>query len=168
VAVAIVPMAVGMAIRGSPARLERPVRVVSVILFLGVIPLIVVQNLDALQAGIRSLCVWMLALSAGATAVTLGIEIGMQNVATATFVTVTLLGNATMALARAVYALVMLPAAVGLGLAARLVPASARPSSDGSLIRPRSGSDTPVRAGGGRPGSGDSAARSTTPLNARE
>jgi len=143
VAVAIVPIVVGMAIRGRhrrvTVRLERPVRVLAVILFLVVVAVIVVQNLDALRAGIRSLGAWMLALSAGATAigllvaallrlpraaaVTLGIEIGMQNVATATFVTATLLGDATMALAPAVYALVMLPTAVGLGVAARLVPA---------------------------------------------
>lgn len=90
------------------------------------------------QAGIRSLGAPVLALNLGATAigllvaaltrlptaatVTLGIEVGMQNIATATFVTATLLGDATMALVPAIYAFVMLPMAIGLGLAAHLVP----------------------------------------------
>lgn len=142
VAVTIVPIAVGMAVRGryrrTTARLERPVRILSVILFLAVVVVIVAQNAGALQAGIRSLGAPVLALNLGATAmgllvaaltrlptaatVTLGIEVGMQNIATATFVTATLLGDATMALVPAIYAFVMLPMAIGLGLAAHVAP----------------------------------------------
>lgn len=143
VAVAIVPIAVGMAVRSryrrTSARLERPMRILSVVLFLAVVVVIVAQNAGALQEGIRSLGAPVLALNLGATAigllvaaltrlpraaaVTLGIEVGMQNIATATFVTATLLGDATMALVPAIYAFVMLPMAIGLGLAGHLVPA---------------------------------------------
>jgi bile acid:Na+ symporter, BASS family len=139
--VAIVPIAVGMAIRRrhrrATVRLERPARVLSVMLFLAVVAVIVAQNLDAMQTGARSLGATMLALNLGATAlgllvaatfglpraaaVTLGIEVGMQNVATATFVSATLLGDATMALVPAIYAFIMVPTALGLGLAARLL-----------------------------------------------
>ncbi len=62
-----------------------------------------------------------------ASTVTIGIEVGMQNVATATFVTATLLGSSTMALTSAVYAIVMLPSAVLLGLAGRYGAASSLP-----------------------------------------
>lgn len=139
VAVSIVPIAVGMVVRrglGSRAeRVETPVRFVSIALFLVVVAAIVVQNLDSLGTGLQSLGATALALnlsamamgaglarlarSSGRVAVTIGIEVGMQNVATATFVTVTLLGDSTMALVPAVYALVMLPSAVVFGLVAR-------------------------------------------------
>ncbi|MCA9179979.1 MAG: hypothetical protein KDA51_00965, partial [Planctomycetales bacterium] len=51
-------------------------------------------------------------------AATIAIEVGMQNAATATFVTATLLGDTTMAIVPAIYATVMLPSALIFGVAA--------------------------------------------------
>lgn len=137
--VTVVPVAVGMAIRvrfrPTAVRLERTARVLSAVLFFAIVLVIVVENADALRAGLRTLGGPLLVLGAGSTgigllmavlarlptagAVTLGIEVGMQNIATATFVTATLLGDSTMALAPAAYAFVMLPLAGTLALVGR-------------------------------------------------
>lgn len=130
VSVTIVPIAVGMAIRSRAPRatagVEKTARLLATVLFLAIVVGIVVQNAGALREGLRSLGLPLGVLGVGATSmglltaavarltraqtVTLGIEVGMQNIATATFVTATLLGDVTMALAPAVYAFVMLTA----------------------------------------------------------
>ncbi len=147
-AISVVPIALGMAIRSrygsTAARLEKPARILSTLLFIAVVAIIVAQNLDALRNGFRMLGASAIALNLAATGtglalarlvrlpaagtITLGIEVGMQNVATATFVTATLLGDPVMALGPAVYALVMLPTAVGLGLVASTFRVPARTS----------------------------------------
>ena len=139
IGVSIVPIVLGMVLRrglgASAQSSEAPVRIVSAALFLAVVSGIVVQNRDALLAGLGSVGITVLALNVTAVAigvllarlghasrastVAIGIEVGMQNAATATFVSMTLLGDATMALVAAVYALVMLPSAVLLGMVGR-------------------------------------------------
>lgn len=147
--ISVLPIVVGMAIRGRlptwARRAERPVQVLSVVLFLVVISGIVAQNLDVLGEGIRkvglaaltlNLSAQLLGLSAartlrlrGAEATTIAIEVGIQNAATATFVCVTLLDSTRMAISAAVYAALMLPSAFLLGLARRKrVAEGARPT----------------------------------------
>jgi len=143
VSVTIVPIAFGMAIRArapkATARLKRRARALATTLFLGVVLVIVVENGGALRGGLRSLGMPLVVLGVGATSVglltaavariprvqtvTLGIEVGMQNVATATFVTATLLSDVTMALAPAAYAFVMLPTSGILAVASRALSA---------------------------------------------
>lgn len=138
-AVSVVPIVVGIGARRRAAvrvaSIERSVRAVSVVLFAAVVLGVVGQNLDALRSGVRELggtalvlCLAAMGLGLGAArltglsrraAVTLGIEVGMQNVATATFVTVTLVGKSALALPAAVYALVALVGSLGLGLIGR-------------------------------------------------
>jgi len=145
VGVTVVPIVVGMMVRAraarATARLEQAARILATALFLAVVAVVVVQNADGLRAGLRATGVPLAVLGLAATsaglligaaarlgrtaAVTLGIEIGMQNVATATFVTATLLGDVTMALAPAVYAFVMLAAAGLLALVSRATPGGA-------------------------------------------
>ena len=59
--------------------------------------------------------------------VTMAIEVGMQNAATATFVTATLLGDTTMAIVPAIYATVMVRSALifGIGAGRMLTPRKA-------------------------------------------
>ncbi len=139
VAVTVVPVVVGMTIRaraaGATERLRRAVRGLATMLFLAVVVVIVGQNADSLRVGLRALGLPLAVLGVGSTTaglliatiarlarpeiVMVGIEMGMQNVATAAFVTATLLGDPTMALAPAVYAFIMLSAAGLLALASR-------------------------------------------------
>lgn len=145
--ISIVPIGVGMAIRkGAPtfaARADKPVRVLSLVFFLMVIIGVIKQNWDVFPVGFRTVgpAVLILNLSSLALgffgarlarlevkqAVTIGIEVGMQNVATATFVTATLLGDVTMAISPAIYATVMVPSALmfGIGLSRMLLRPSA-------------------------------------------
>lgn len=127
VSVTILPIVAGMVIRARVARAvrwESPARAIATALFVVVVAVIVMQNVDALRGGLASLGVPLAILGVAATAlglstaavagltrhqtITMGIEVGMQNVATATFVTATLLGDVTMALVPAIYAFVML------------------------------------------------------------
>ena len=137
--VSVLPIFLGMATRRSlgprATALERRVRVLSVALFLAVIGLITAQNAGALREGLGQLGAPVVALDVGATvlglvlaraarlpasaSVTIAIEVGLQNVATATFVALTLLHDPRMALPPAVYALVALPVALGAGAVGR-------------------------------------------------
>lgn len=136
VAVSILPIVLGMLLRRRLGerirRVEAPIRVLSVVLFVAVIAGIVMQNSEALRQGLASLGTTALVLNLSAMGmgvglaraarlpfremITIGTEVGMQNAATATFVTATLLGDSTMALPAAVYALIMLPSAFLLGM----------------------------------------------------
>lgn len=139
VSVTIVPIAVGMAIRArvpTVATWQKAARAIATALFVAVVVVIVVQNADALRGGLGGLGLPLVVLGVGATSVglltavvtgltreetvTMGIEVGMQNIATATFVTATLLGDVTMALVPATYAFVMLPTTGVLALASRV------------------------------------------------
>jgi BASS family bile acid:Na+ symporter len=139
VAITIVPIAFGMLLRkylgARAAAFEGPVRILSATLFVAVILGIVSQNLDVLANGLRRVGTSVLVVNLGAmslavflsrlckasraASVSVGIEVGMQNAATATFITVTLLDSPEMALTAAVYASLMVPTAVLLGLLGR-------------------------------------------------
>jgi len=149
VGISIAPVAIGMLVRRSlgerAQRSERPVRVVSTLLLVVVIGCIVAQDFEALQVGLKTvgasvlllnlaavttgLLVGWLGRASKAATVAIGIEVGMQNVATATFVSMTLLGSATMALTAAVYAFAMLPSALLLAVAGRCASPSAKPAT---------------------------------------
>ncbi|MCA9218380.1 MAG: bile acid:sodium symporter family protein [Planctomycetales bacterium] len=136
--ICIVPVALGMAVRkGWPTfaiRADKPVRVLSVVFFVIVIGGVIKQHLGIYPVGFRSVGPAVLALNLGSLtlgfvgarlarlnfeqAATIAIEVGMQNAATATFVTATLLGDTTMAIVPAIYATVMLPSALIFGVAA--------------------------------------------------
>lgn len=135
-AISVLPIALGMALKkGFPAfaeRVGRPVRIVSVVFFVTVIGGIIQQNRDVLPVGIHVVGPAALALASSSLAVgflgarwarlgfsqaiTIAIELGMQNAATATFVTATLLGNLTMAIPPAIYATVMVPTVLAFGI----------------------------------------------------
>ncbi len=161
VAVSILPIVAGMAVRrrlGTNAAIaEKSVRLLSTVLFLVVIAVIVAQSLDALRAGFRTLGPTVIGLNLAATAagaglaraarlpasaaVTVAIEVGLQNAATGTFVAVALMGDDTMALPSAVYALVALPVAAGMGLLGRRwIVMPARRKAWSVVERPESGS----------------------------
>lgn len=135
--ISVLPIVLGMTLRAKRPKLvrfaEQPVRVLSILLFVAVIGGVIAQNLTVLGTGIRgvggaTLALNLAALCLGAASgrvfglpsaqsTTIAIEVGMQNAATATFVTATLLGDSTMSLPAAVYALFMVPSALALGFA---------------------------------------------------
>lgn len=63
---------------------------------------------------------------------TLAVEVGLQNAATATFVALTLLDDPRMAMPPAVYALVALPVALGTGAMGRRWVGTEAPSGGGN------------------------------------
>jgi BASS family bile acid:Na+ symporter len=126
-AITVVPIALGMLIRAKAprfaARSEQPVKVLS-ILFLGlIIAGIMRQNWEKLpdffaQVGLAALTLNVLALAVGyfgakvfalsrRQSVTIGIEVGIQNGTTALLITSTILGDAVMSVAPAIYSLIM-------------------------------------------------------------
>lgn len=145
--ISVVPIGFGMAVRMKfPTLAERaikPVRVLSVAFFLIVIGGVIRQNWDVFPIGFSTIGPAALTLNLGSLAlgflgaklarlevkeaITIGIEVGMQNAATATFVTATLLGDITMAISPAIYATVMVPSALIFGIGASHI-----------LLRPRS------------------------------
>jgi len=138
VAVSIFPIIVGMLVRrwlSLGRKVEMPVKILSVFLFLVLIVIIVITNFDSLRTGFYRIGMTLLMLNISAIAtgivvsklgslsrrqtITLSLEVGMQNAATATFISVTLLNNTEMALPAAVYATIMLPLAILVGLGGR-------------------------------------------------
>ena len=125
--VVILPAVIGMIIRYKWAafakRAETPVKILSVIFLFGIIAALVIKNRAQLPYYIREVGPPALVLNvttmllgylvARATRLnraqqaTIGIEVGIQNGATAIMVAGTLLGNAAMTIPAAVYSLIM-------------------------------------------------------------
>jgi bile acid:Na+ symporter, BASS family len=127
VAMTIIPVGLGLVIRHfAPAfsiRAERYVRIFAIALLVGLIVVITGTQWEKLptfiaQAGLADLLLNVCALAIGFAgarmmrlerrqAISIGIEVGIQNGATALFVTGTLIGNPTMSIGPAVYGLFM-------------------------------------------------------------
>ena len=127
VAITILPVAIGMAIHarvpGFSSRAEKPVKIISAVFLFAVIAGIIRGSWDELpsffaDAGLAALILNVATMSVGffiATAmklpkpqsVTIGLEVGLQNGATALLVTSTILANPVMAIPPAVYSLIM-------------------------------------------------------------
>ena len=134
--IAVVPVRIGMAVRkclpSLASRADKPVSVLSMVLFVFVITAVIKSNWEDLPLGVRVVGPAALALNIASLtlgfvgarlarlnskqAVTISIEVGMQNAAMATFVTATLLGSVTMAIVPAIYAMLMVPSALILGM----------------------------------------------------
>ena len=130
--ITVVPILIGMSIRyrfkGFAQRAGKPVKIISVVFFLMVIFGVIKQNWEVFPLGFNSIGLAAIALNIGSLLigfslgrlvrlslkqiVTIMIEVGMQNAATATFVTATLLGDVTMSIAPAIYATIMVPTAL--------------------------------------------------------
>ncbi len=137
-AITIVPVAIGMAIRhkapGFADRSEKPVKILSIVFLAAIIAGIAKQNWSELpsffaEAGFAALSLNTATMAIGFAVavgfrlkrnqtVTIGLEVGIQNGTTALFVTGTLLANPTMSIAPAVYSLIMFAtgAAVAFGV----------------------------------------------------
>jgi BASS family bile acid:Na+ symporter len=127
IAITIVPVAIGMLIRRqlpkAADKAEKPVKVLSLVFLFGIIAALVKQNAAELpgffaQIGAATLILNITTMAFGygiariaklsrPQQATIGIEVGIQNGTTALFVTGTLLGNATMTIAPAIYSLIM-------------------------------------------------------------
>lgn len=125
--ITLVPVAIGMGVKakwpGLSERADKPVKWFSLIALVAIIGGLIKQNAAELpgffaQAGTATLLLntgaMALALGAARLArldrkqqITVGMEVGIQNGTTALMVTGTLLGNATMTIAPAIYSLIM-------------------------------------------------------------
>lgn len=125
--ITVLPVSIGMLLyKKMPnfaQKMERPVKVFSIVLLLLIIAGIVAKNRDAMvgffvQTGFVTLLLNVISMAAGyalATlarvdkrqAATVGIEVGIQNGTMALLVTSTLIGNATMAIPAVTYSLLM-------------------------------------------------------------
>ena len=126
-AITVVPVGIGMLIRRKAPdfcrRAEGPVKVLSIVFLFAVIAGIMRQNWAQLpgffaQVGAASLALNVTAMVAGffgavgfklerKQCITVGVEVGIQNGTTALLVTGTILANATMSIAPAIYSLIM-------------------------------------------------------------
>jgi BASS family bile acid:Na+ symporter len=127
VAITILPVGIGMLIRhykaGFAKAAERPIRIASAIFLALIIVGVVKQNIDHLaefftKAGPAALVLNVVSMASGLLlakllklgrpqAITIGMEVGVQNGTTAIFITSTLLANPEMSIAPAVYSLIM-------------------------------------------------------------
>jgi bile acid:Na+ symporter, BASS family len=125
--ITLVPIAIGMGVKAKwPSvadRADKPVKWFSVIALFAIIGGLIKQNAAELptffaQAGTATLLLNAGAMALGVLAarlsrldrkqqITIGMEVGIQNGTTALMVTGTLLGNATMTIAPAIYSLIM-------------------------------------------------------------
>lgn len=137
VAITLVPVSLGMVIRnkkpGLATRAERPVRIFSLVTLFLIIGGLVAKERANLpewfaQAGAATLMLNLTSMAMGfaisklarlgrAQALTITIEVGIQNGTTALLVTGTLLGSATMSIPPAIYSLVMYATSGLLGMA---------------------------------------------------
>lgn len=137
VAITLVPVSIGMALRskkpGLAARAERPVRIFSLVTLFLIIGGLVAKERANLpewlaQTGAATLMLNLATMAMGfaisklarlgrAQSLTITIEVGIQNGTTALLVTGTLLGSATMSIPPAIYSLVMYVTAGLLGMA---------------------------------------------------
>ncbi|MFK8001726.1 MAG: bile acid:sodium symporter family protein [Polyangiales bacterium] len=127
VAITILPVGIGMLIRrfkpGFAKAAERPIRIASALFLALIIAGVVKQNIDDLaeffvRAGPAALILNVVSMASGLLlaklmkfgrpqAITIGMEVGVQNGTTAIFITSTLLANPEMSIAPAVYSLIM-------------------------------------------------------------
>ena len=125
--ITVVPVGIGMAVNHNwPAfskRADKPVKWFSLIALFAIIAGLVKQNAAELptffaQTGLATLLLNVAAMALGFAAaraarldrkqqITIGLEVGIQNGTTALMVTGTLLGDATMTIAPAIYSLIM-------------------------------------------------------------
>ncbi len=125
--ITIIPVAVGMFIRKkfpeASAKAETPVKIFSIVFLFIIIAGIVAKNWDDMasffiQTGLATLALNVVALCVGffiamgtglekRQAITMGIEVGIQNGTVALLVTSTLLGNAMMTIPAVTYSLLM-------------------------------------------------------------
>jgi len=125
--ITVVPIALGMLIRAKAPRFaersEQPVKVLSLLLLGLIIAGIMRQNWEKLpdffaQVGLAALTLNLLALAVGyfgakvfaltrRQSITIGVEVGIQNGTTALLITSTILGDAVMSVAPAIYSLIM-------------------------------------------------------------
>lgn len=145
-AITVVPVLIGMFIRHkAPAasrRAEGAVKVLSILFLFAVIGGIIRQNWDKLpgffaQAGLSSLALNVTGMALGyfsarsaklgeRQAITIGIEVGIQNGTTALLITGTLLGSPEMSIPPAIYSLIMFATGAAFGsIVSRRVPKSA-------------------------------------------
>ena len=136
IAITILPVGLGMLIRKKKLsfaeKAERPVRILSTVFLALIIAGVIKQNWADLggffvQAGWAAfaLNVASMAIGAGAAtllrlgrsqAITIGIEVGIQNGTTAIFITATLLANPATTIAPAVYSLIMFATGAAFGM----------------------------------------------------
>lgn len=148
-AIVLLPVLVGMLIRhhraGFADRMDRPVRILSVVVLIGVIGGAVVNERDNiaqyfLAVGLIVLLFNVISLAVGylvpralkvdrAEAGAAAFEIGIHNATLAITIAVSLLGNAEMAIPAAVYGLVMFATATGFGYLLRHLSAGTRASN---------------------------------------
>ena len=127
VAITILPVGVGMLIRrfkpGFAKAAERPIRIASALFLALIIAGVIKQNIDHIgeffaKAGPAALVLNVAAMASGLLlakmlrlgkpqAITIGMEVGVQNGTTAIFITSTLLASPEMSIAPAVYSLIM-------------------------------------------------------------
>jgi BASS family bile acid:Na+ symporter len=145
--ITVIPVAIGMAIHkkwpGAAKKADKPVKVLSMVFLFGIIGALVKQNAAELpgffaQTGAATLVLnvttmtlgFVIARMAGLNhrqQVTIGMEVGIQNGTTALMVTGTLLGNATMTIAPAIYSLIMFVTGGVFGVLANTI---ARPKAE--------------------------------------
>lgn len=137
VAITLVPVSIGMAVRNKKPvlaeRAERPVRIISLVTLFLIIGGLVAKERANLpewfaQTGTATLMLNLASMATGFAisklarlgrpqALTISIEVGIQNGTTALLVTGTLLGSAQMSIPPAIYSLVMYATAGLLGMA---------------------------------------------------
>jgi len=135
-AVVLIPVAAGMFLRrirgGLAARMERPVRIGSIVILAVLIVGSIVQNRAVLGQNIGDLAAvtglfGLISMAAGfalpralrvdrAQAIACSFEIGLHNGVMAIVIAQTTIGSVEMSLPAAVYSIIMLPAAVAFGL----------------------------------------------------
>ena len=126
--ITIVPVIIGMLVRkyapAFAAKGEKPVKILSLLFLFLIIAGIIRQNWEQLpgffaQAGLAALALNVLAMACGfygarafrierKQCITVGVEVGIQNGATALVITGTILANPTMSIVPAIYSLIML------------------------------------------------------------
>jgi len=136
-AVVLVPVAIGMVLRGWRPKLsqvlDKPVKIMSVIFLIGIIASAAIKEKDRLgdyfsQVGPAALAFNLMSLAVGylvpllvkvprRQAIAIGMEIGIHNgtLAIAVALSPVLLNNATMAMPAAIYSLIMFITAAGFG-----------------------------------------------------
>ncbi len=125
--ITVVPVAIGMAIKAKKpewaVKAEKPVKIASVVILFAIIAALVKKQAADLprffaQTGLATLSLNVISMTLGFLAaraaklersqqVTIGLEVGIQNGTTAILVTQSLLGNSVMAIAPAIYSLIM-------------------------------------------------------------
>ncbi len=140
IAITILPVGLGMFIRHKKLsfaeKAERPVRILSSLFLALIIAGVVKQNWDGLggffvQAGWAAFALNIASMAIGtgaafllrlgrAQAITIGVEVGIQNGTTAIFITATLLANPVTTIAPAVYSLIMFATGAVFGIVMNL------------------------------------------------